>query len=686
MTDDPDNSSREARLDAAIAAFIRAEEAGSPQNREEWLARYPEFANDLAEFFAERDEFKRLATPGDAEASASEKPAPEVEARRAIRTPLIPFAAQRERLEPGSIFAGQYRILDVKEGGMGRVYFADAVSPERGETLGRVAIKTIAEFEEWQARQRANKLPDERASYERIASRFKQEAETWVAIGKQPNVLWAFFVLGVGGKPYIVMEFAENGDLRSWIAEGRLTIPLAVNLAIQFCRGMTQAIAACGIVHRDIKPANILLTRGLLLKIADFGLSKAFDTLDAAQHPVADGSFSLSQTGAGTLAYMSPEQFVSLSRADTRSDIYSFGATFFEMLVGRRLFNASTTQEHFFQRNRPLHLADQLKAGTPSALVGIIEKCLSFDPADRYQSFSALGAALTEVHEALTDRIPLPEGTATLSRNLHMQNLASSLLSLGRFDKAAQTAGKGIEQSPEAAEHWLNRGVALANLGQTRDSVDCLMRATELAPANALAWANLGWARMELGDATAGLHSAMSATRLDDGLAEAWWTRGECERRLGQRAEAISSFRRAVAARSHDWRAHFYLGSCLLETGDAAGATKALGESARINPNHAEIWRLLAVGFGKLGRIGEARQAIDRALELEPNHSDGWAIRAAVLFQSQGASASVRECLSKARHLDPANYRARQLEAMISGSQITTATTKPKERNIYAEL
>jgi len=314
---------------------------------------------------------------------------------------------------------------------MGRVYFADALSPERGDTLGKVAIKTIAEFEEWQARQRANKLPGDRESYERIVSRFKQEAETWVGIGKQPNVLWAFFVLDVGGKPYIVMEFAENGDLRSWIAEGRLTIPLAVNLAIQFCRGMTQAIKACGIVHRDIKPANVLLTRGHLLKITDFGLSKAFDTLDVVQRSVADGSSSLSQTGAGTLAYMSPEQFMSLSRADTRSDIYSFGAMFFEMLTGQRLFNASTAQEHFFQRNRQLRLADQLKPGTPSALAIILAKCLSFDPADRYQTFTGLETALMEAYQAMPERTPLPQDSAAFPGDLQIQNLASSLLSLG---------------------------------------------------------------------------------------------------------------------------------------------------------------------------------------------------------------------------------------------------------------
>ena len=132
--DDPNNSSAEARLDAAIAAFIRVEEVDGPQKRYEWLARYPEFAIDLAEFLAGRDEVKRLARPFNSAVPKPENPAPDFEERRPIEPPLIPFAAQRERIEVGSIFANEYLIRGVQEGGMGHVYFADSVSPSRGYT------------------------------------------------------------------------------------------------------------------------------------------------------------------------------------------------------------------------------------------------------------------------------------------------------------------------------------------------------------------------------------------------------------------------------------------------------------------------------------------------------------------------------------------------------------------------
>jgi hypothetical protein len=95
MTTDPNSSSREARLDEVVAAFIRAEETNGPQNREQWLARFPDFANDLAEFFAEREELNQLAMPGGSQVSAVGQTAQAVEPSGAIEPPLIPFAAQR---------------------------------------------------------------------------------------------------------------------------------------------------------------------------------------------------------------------------------------------------------------------------------------------------------------------------------------------------------------------------------------------------------------------------------------------------------------------------------------------------------------------------------------------------------------------------------------------------------------
>ena len=161
-------------------------------------------------------------------------------------------------------------------------------------------------------------------------------------LGKHDNIILAFMVIEVGAKPYLVMEYADSGDLHSWIEKGRLNVPLAVNFAMQFCEGMKHAVRTEGIVHRDIKPANVLIHDNRILKIADFGLAKAFAPdvagLNADTYPGIDKS--LSVAGGGTLSYMSPEQFESLSRADTRSDIFSFGAMLYEMLTSHRLFTA----------------------------------------------------------------------------------------------------------------------------------------------------------------------------------------------------------------------------------------------------------------------------------------------------------------------------------------------------------
>lgn len=638
--------SSDAKLDTVIADFLHAEEVEGPQNRQQWIARHPEFATELAGFFADNDALRKIA----------KKP----QVASGGRLDLMPSDEQRERFEIGSIFAGKYEIFAIKEGGMGRVYLANVISPQRGEPARRVAIKTIADFRDWRERQRTNNRPADQTIYDRIAARFHQEAETWVRIGKRENILWAFFVLDVGRKPYIVMEYADEGDLASWIRERRLALPLCINLAIQFCRGMSQAFQACKLVHRDIKPANVLLTRGHLVKIADFGLSKAFDGTEACE-AATGGDSPLSQGGAGTASYMAPEQFASLAHADTRSDIYSFGAMFFEMLTGNRLFQAHTAREHLLQRRGIIPALHKLGLDLPDGVSDILDRCLAFEVGNRFQNFADLEGVLARVYENLPDKVPFPRDTVTPPPGWQIETECVSLLALGKYEKVERRANEGMRLFPHSAHHWINRGVALANLARMQESAECLTHATELSPTNALAWANLGLARLLLGDSHAGLQAAMSAVRLDDEMAEGWWTRGKCEQKLGRSLEAITSFRRAVELRPHDWRGWFYLGSYLFETGHFSDAIQPLREVVRISPNHAESWRLLGVSFGQVDRHKEARQAVDRAVQIDPRNSDAWADRAIVLWYSEGVSDAVKSCLKQSLALIPTNARSLQL-------------------------
>jgi serine/threonine protein kinase len=130
----------------------------------------------------------------------------------------------------------------------------------------------------------------------------------WVRLGTHPNIIFAMWVFEAGGKPHLLMEYADGGDLHTWISQGRLTVPLAVSFAIQFCEGMRYAVHTAGMVHRDIKPANVLVKGNGIIKIADFGLAKAFDAEReiAGQHEPSPPD-PLSRDAVGARPYMPPE-------------------------------------------------------------------------------------------------------------------------------------------------------------------------------------------------------------------------------------------------------------------------------------------------------------------------------------------------------------------------------------------
>jgi len=300
--------------------------------------------------------------------------------RRPSREPIGPGTV----LTPGAFQAHRYRVFGVKSGGMGRVYLADSLDTQPRRLHDKAAIKTVADFDEWREMRRAKGVPADESHYADLLVRFRREALAWVRLGPHENIIFAWWVFEIGDKPHLLMDYADSGDLGSWIRERRLNVPLAVNFALQFCEGMKYAVRTAGMVHRDIKPGNVLIQAGRIVKIADFGLARAFhdeepalarrgspDPAETADRQVSsehgrasvvqvarsgdqpqrggdrpqspDGEYAedrgagLSVAGGGTPSYMPPEQWVSLSRADTRSDIFSFGAMLFEMLASTRL-------------------------------------------------------------------------------------------------------------------------------------------------------------------------------------------------------------------------------------------------------------------------------------------------------------------------------------------------------------
>jgi eukaryotic-like serine/threonine-protein kinase len=262
---------------------------------------------------------------------------------------------------------GPYEILSpLGAGGMGEVYRA------RDPRLGRdVAIKVLP---------RAFAVDPDRLA------RFEQEARSVAALN-HPNII-AIYDVGADAeqRPYLVTELIDGVTLRTKLSEEPMPLRLAIDLALQIARGLAAAHDK-GIVHRDLKPENLFVAKDRRLKILDFGLAKLVGPREkrSPESTIAAGE---TQSGVvlGTVGYMAPEQ-VRGEPADHRSDIFAFGAILYEMVAGRRAFQAPTQAETMtaILRSDPPPMASPGR-NVPSSLERIVRHCLEKDPRERYQS------------------------------------------------------------------------------------------------------------------------------------------------------------------------------------------------------------------------------------------------------------------------------------------------------------
>jgi eukaryotic-like serine/threonine-protein kinase len=307
------------------------------------------------------------------------------------------LAGDAAECEPDDILIGstvaQFKILEkLDAGGMGVVYKA------RDLKLGReVALKFLAEI----------------FSYDPAAlERFRREARAASALN-HPNICTIHDIGEHNGKAFIVMELMEGMTLRQRIASGPLKFPEVLALGMDVACGLAAAHAK-GIIHRDIKPANIFITAAGHAKILDFGLAKVipvqvqveFTTTVFSSAP--QSSLTLPGAAVGTLAYMSPEQARG-EELDARTDLFSFGATLYEMATGVGAFRGKSIAEiHDAILNRQPRSAVQVRPEIPQRLQGIIDKALEKDPALRYQTAAEMRTDLERLRRSLNTNEAAP--------------------------------------------------------------------------------------------------------------------------------------------------------------------------------------------------------------------------------------------------------------------------------------
>jgi hypothetical protein len=273
---------------------------------------------------------------------------------------------------------GKYEILDkLGEGGMGEVWRA------RDDSLNRtVAVKI---------------LPPELSRDPSRRVRFEQEARTLGALN-HPNIVAVYEAGQDNGRAYLISELVDGESLRAILDRGRLPLRKLIEIAVQIAEAMAAAHAV-GIVHRDLKPENIMVTRGGLVKVLDFGLAKQTVPATTAA-PGATAVMTMTQPGMvmGTAGYMSPEQ-VRGEATDHRSDIFSFGAVLYEMIAGKRAFQARTsaveTMNAILHEDPPEIEADS--SSVPPALGTVVRRCLEKRPEQRFQSAADLAFALQAI-------------------------------------------------------------------------------------------------------------------------------------------------------------------------------------------------------------------------------------------------------------------------------------------------
>ncbi len=314
-------------------------------------------------------------------------------------------------LLPG-VQLGPYEIVSqLGAGGMGEVYRARDTKLKRD-----VAIKV---------------LPPSLATDADALSRFEREALAVAALSHS-NILAIHDFGSHEGVTYAVMELLEGETLRDTLVSGAIPQRKSLLLAREIAEGLAAAHER-GIAHRDLKPENVFITKDGHVKILDFGLAKQTPAPgdDVTSAPTARRQTEPG-TVMGTVGYMSPEQ-VRGHPADSRSDIFSFGAVLFEMLTGKRAFKGDSAVEtmNAILTGEPAELS-RTSPGFPPSLERLVQHCLEKRPEQRFQSARDLAFGLeTLSSDSLPGRVAVTSAAPGRGRRFAVPAMALALLAAG---------------------------------------------------------------------------------------------------------------------------------------------------------------------------------------------------------------------------------------------------------------
>jgi serine/threonine protein kinase len=269
---------------------------------------------------------------------------------------------------------GKYDIQKIiGSGGMGAVYLAMDTQLKR-----TVALKV---------------LPREKASNSLLVRRFQSEAQAAARL-RHDNIVTIYEAGEIGGHLYIALEFIDGTDIQKLLRQNG---PFALKRSIDIIRQVAEALQHAheqGIIHRDIKPSNLLIDQQGVVKLTDMGLARSVDE-------TIESNITRAGTTVGTVDYMAPEQARDSKASDIRSDIYSLGCTWYELLTGGPPFRGgSLTNKLYAHIAKPRPDPRDKNPSISKSVVGVIHQMMAKSPKNRYQTPQELITVLKRLSQS----------------------------------------------------------------------------------------------------------------------------------------------------------------------------------------------------------------------------------------------------------------------------------------------
>jgi serine/threonine protein kinase len=518
------------------------------------------------------------------------------------------FQPRTARFSPGEIILERFRIVrPIGSGGMGEVYEAEDMQ------LGRVALKTIR---------------DHIASSPGVFGRFRHEVQLARKVsGAQVCRIHELYLLPASGShgatAFLTMEYLEGVTLAEKVKrDGPFPLKEALRVALDICEGL-KLVHGNGVIHRDLKSANIMLCGegdSLRAVLMDFGLARDFSASVSSEGGIADADRDAGTVAGaimGTPAYMAPEQFES-KPVSPATDIYALGIVLYELVTGIHPYAAPTPVAAAIRRAHRPAPPSLLIRSVPRKWDRIIQRCLQYEPTDRFQSAEevakALKASPADLDNLRKDR-PWLFAVAC--------GLVLAVLAWGAFIEWQKL--HYYNAAPEALRQY-NDGLSLIRQGNYAEATNLLQTALKSDPNFVMAHARLAeaWYNLDFqGSAQQELLIALPERRRLPSLDAAYLDAIHATV-TGKSSAALEDYKRILddLPRSEKSSGYVDLGMAYERAGDIAHSLESYAKAAQQDSKNPAAYMHTGILQSRLHHVKEGKEAFDQGQTIFANERD----------------------------------------------------------------